>query len=104
MAGFSELAIPMPASAIDRPILHTDRLLAALIRHYRLTVVYGAELPASLKSAVERLPLRTVQRRMARSGDEVPADAVKVLLPDGQSVVAATPEALQEALLLSSGN
>jgi uncharacterized protein YyaL (SSP411 family) len=101
VASFSELAVPMPTYAIDRPILHTDLLLATLARHYKITVALGDGLAPELKSAVERLPLRAVQRRAARPQDQVPSGSVKVFLPGGANRVAATPEALREALLPS---
>jgi uncharacterized protein YyaL (SSP411 family) len=102
VVSFSELATPMPTYAMDRPILHTDLLLATVVRHYKVTVVVGTGLPTALKSAVERLPMRTVQRRPARPDDNVPAGSVKILLAEGEAVVVSTPEALQQALLPST--
>ncbi len=102
VASFSELATPIPTYAVDQPILHTDLLLATLNRHYPLVAITGANLSAELKTAVERLPLRSVQRRPARAGEEVPAGSIKILLPEGQSTIVSTPEALQEALLPST--
>ena len=105
VASFSELATPLPTYALDRPVLHTDLLLAAMARHYKATVVYAADIPPALKLAVERLPLRMVQRRAAKPADEVPAGAVKILLgEDEQSRIVTTPEALRDALLPSPGN
>ena len=98
---FSELATPMPTYAMDRPILHTDLLLATVLRHYKLTVVLGENLPPALKAATERLPLRAVQRRPGLPADQVPAGSIKVLLPAGATVIVASPEALQQALLPS---
>ncbi len=101
VASFSELATPMPVHARDRPVLHTDLLLAALARHYRVTVVVGAEVSPALQLAVERLPLRMIQQRRARPDDEVAPGTVKVLLSNGQTRTAASPEALQEVVLPS---
>lgn len=99
VASFSELATPMPTYAVDRPLLHTDLLLATLNRHYPMVVVTGKDLPAGLQTAVERLPLRSVQRRAAGPQEDVPAGSVMVLLPDSKSVTVTTAAALQEALL-----
>jgi uncharacterized protein YyaL (SSP411 family) len=99
VASFSELATPMPTYAVDRPVLHTDLLLATLNRHFNMTVIRGADLPAPLDAATARLSLRSVQRRAAVSADQVPAGAVKILFSAGKDVVVTTPEALQEALL-----
>ncbi len=100
--GFSELATPMPTYAMDRPILHTDLLLATLTRHYRVTAVVGAAVNPELKSAVERLPLRSVQRRPAKPDDKVPDGSVQILLSEGEPRLVSTAAALKEALLPSS--
>jgi hypothetical protein len=99
VTSFSELATPMPTYALQRPVLHTDLLLATMARHYRVMVVPGADLPPGLKLATERLSMRVIQRRAARPGDQVPAGSVKVILPVGESRLVSTPEALQEAVL-----
>jgi hypothetical protein len=58
-----------------------------------------------MKLAVERLPMRVVQRRAAKPGDQVPAGAVKVFLgEENQSRIVSTPEALREVVLPLSGN
>ncbi len=102
VASFSELATPLPTYSLDRPVLHTDLLLATMARHFRATVVYSADIPPALKLAMERLPLRMVQRRAAKPADAMPAGAVKLLLgEDEQSLIITTPEALQDALLPS---
>ena len=99
VASFSELATPMPTYSLDRPVLHTDLLHATLMRHYRLTVLRGDTLPAELKLAVERLPVRTIQRRDAKPAEGVPAGSVRVLLPDERSVVVSSADALHRAIL-----
>ena len=101
VASFSELATPMPTYALERPVLHSDLLLATLARHYRVTVVLGADVAPELKLAAERLQMRVIQHRPARPADQVPAGSVKVLLSEGASRIVATPAALQEAVLPS---
>lgn len=101
VTSFSELATPMPTYALEQPVLHTDLLLATLARHYRVTVVLGADLAPALKLATERLQMRVIQHRPARPADQVPAGSVKVLLPEGASLIVTTPETLQEAVLPS---
>ena len=98
---FSQLATPMPVYAMERPVLHTDLLLATMARHYPVTVVLGANTPPDLKLATERLQMRVIQHRPARAADQVPDGSVKVLLPQGESRMVTTPAALQEALLPS---
>ena len=106
VASFSQLATPLPTYTVDRPILHTDLLLATLARHYKLTVVFGTDLAPAMKSAIERLPLRVIHRRPARPADQVPAGSVRVVVPgdEAESRIVSTPEALQEALLPSAAN
>ncbi len=103
VASFSELATPLPSYVVDRPVLHTDLLQAALARQYMVTVVVGADIPPAMKLATERLPIRMVQRRAAKSRDEVPPGSVRVLLASGVTRLVSTPEALQEAVLPSPG-
>lgn len=98
VASFSELATPMPTYCLERPVLHTDLLQATVCRHYRVAALIGQDLPPAMKLAVERLPVRTVPRRPATAAEEVPAGAVKILLPDDRSVMATTPEQLLEAI------
>ncbi|MES2476558.1 MAG: DUF255 domain-containing protein [Verrucomicrobiota bacterium] len=99
---FSELATPLPTVSVERPILHTDLLQATLAREFPLTVIYGTVLTDDLRAAVERLPLRMVQRRAAKSEDEIPAGAVKVDLPGSPSRLVSTAAELRD--LLASGN
>jgi uncharacterized protein YyaL (SSP411 family) len=95
---FSELATPLPIFSVDRPILHTDLLEATLAREFPVTVVTGADLAADLREAVERLPLRMVQRRAAKSGDEIPAGSVTVRLPGGKTLPVSTAVELEQAV------
>jgi len=101
VTNFSELVTPLPSYAMDRPILHTDLLLATIVRHYKVSIVLGTDLLPALRSAVERLPMHTVQRRPARAADNVPAGSIKILLAEGDPVIVSTPEALQQGLLPS---
>jgi hypothetical protein len=102
---FSKLATPLPTYTVERPVLHTDLLIATLARHYPVVMVKGADLPPELRLTVERMPMRVFQRRAAREGEEIPAGAVKVLIggTEGGKIVT-TPEALLEALLPRAEN
>jgi uncharacterized protein YyaL (SSP411 family) len=102
---FSQLATPMPTYALDRPVLHTDLLLATVARHYKVTAIYGSGLPPEMKLAVERLPLRVVQRRPAKSDEQVPAGSVKLLFGEEErEVMVSTPQSLKQAILPPGGN
>lgn len=97
---FSKLATPLPTYTVERPVLHTDLLIATMARHYPVVVVQGADLPPALRLAIERLPMRVFQRRTAREGDNIPAGAVKVVTGGKEDArIITTPEALAEALL-----
>jgi uncharacterized protein YyaL (SSP411 family) len=103
--GFSRLATPLPTYVVERPVLHTDLLIATLARHYPVVVAKGADLPPDLRMAVERLPMRIFQRRAARDEEKVPVGAVKVIMggkEDAKTVT--TPGALVEALLPRTEN
>jgi hypothetical protein len=100
---FSELATPLPTFAMDRPILHTDLIQATLARHFRVTLVAGPGISSEMKRATERLPMRMIQRRDAKSAEEVQAGSVLVILADGETRLVSTPEALQQAVLPSAG-
>lgn len=103
VASFSELAIPLPTYTVDRPVLHTDLLQATVMRHYPSTVLLGKDLPPELLAAVCQLPPRSVIRRNALDGEEVPAGAVKVLLPGDEKRVITTAHGLREAVLPLGG-
>lgn len=83
VASFSNLATPLPTFAVDRPILHTDLLEATLARAQPVTLLTGADLPADLRLAVERIQPRMIHRRAATAAESVPAGAVQILYPDG---------------------
>jgi uncharacterized protein YyaL (SSP411 family) len=102
VSSFSDLATPLPVYALERPILHTDLLLATLVRHFRVSVIWALDAPQELKEAVARLPLRMVQRRPANSGDALPAGSVMVMLPGGRSQMVTTSKELIQAVVASS--
>ena len=96
---FSRVAIPLPMVALEQPVIHTDLLQATLVRHYAPLVINGKDLSPAMQTALARLPLRLVKRRAATAADGVANGTVKIILSDQTNLVAATPEALQDALL-----
>lgn len=96
---FSELAIPMPTYILERPVLHTDLLLATIARHYKAVAIYGDKLSPEMKLAMERLPMRMVPRRPAQPGDNVPSGSVKILLNGKDAQLVSNPETLHQAAL-----
>ncbi len=97
-ASLSNLTTPLPSNALERPILHTDLLLATLARHFKVSVVLGTDTPVELKRAIERLPMRTIQRRQARPDDQVPAGSVQVRLASGVTRLVTTPTELLDVV------
>lgn len=96
---FSALATPLPTYSVDRPILHTDLLQATLARHFKVTVISGAGISPELKLAIQRLPMRMIQRRPEKPADGIPQDAAKMVFADGKSRVVTTVGELEEAAL-----
>jgi len=96
---FSRVAIPLPMVALEQPVMHTDLLQATLARHYAPLVIHGKDLTPAMQTALARLPLRLVKRRAATAADGVANGSVKIVLADATALVAASPEALQDALL-----
>ena len=95
---FAITVVPTPTDATTRPILHTDQLVAGLIRELAPLVLLSPDTPDSLKEAACRLPVRMVTRRLAVESDSVPTLSVKIVFKDGRTVTASTAAALQEAL------
>jgi uncharacterized protein YyaL (SSP411 family) len=98
LKSFSDLVTPLPKLVLDQPMIHTDLLSAMIARHYSVNLLIGANLTSELKLAVERLPLRLIQRREAMPTEGVPDGSVSVSFAGGESNFVSTPEALQKAL------
>jgi uncharacterized protein YyaL (SSP411 family) len=98
---FSKFATPLPTFAVDRPILHSDLLQATIAREFKVALVCGEELPVELKTAVERLPFRMIQRRMAVPGGGIPPGSVQVITPGAEPRMVSSPGELQQAVLPS---
>ncbi len=95
---YATTVVPTPIDATTRPILHTDQLVAGLIREQAPLVLLSPDAPDSLKEAACRLPVRMVTRRLAVESDSVPTLSVKIVFKDGRTVTASTAAALQGAL------
>lgn len=95
----SAMAAPLPLTALDRPVIHSDLLQAFISRLYPVVVVHGPETPAELMREIETLPLRMIHRRPAGPADELPAGACLVLRGDAEPVVVLDAAGLAAALL-----
>jgi uncharacterized protein YyaL (SSP411 family) len=95
---YSELATPLPLYTKQRPVLHTDLLMANLGRHHKVLAIYASDVSPEMKTAVQRLHPRLVHRRAAKPDEQVPSGAVKILLPDGASQVITDPTALAKSV------
>lgn len=98
LKSFSDLVTPLPKFVFDQPMVHTDLLSAMIARHYPVTLLIGANLTSELKLAVQRLPLRVIQRREAVPDEGVPDGSVSVSFAGREGMVVSTPKALLEAL------
>jgi len=99
VAKLSELATPLPQYAIERPVMHTDLILATLARHLKVSVIVGEGVQGDFLRAVQELSPRVIQRRMAKPGDAVPAGTVKIIFADGTEKSASSAEALRQGVL-----
>ncbi len=101
---FSKLTRSLPASVVSNPVFHTDLIHGTIAREFKVVAIMGDSLSPELKLAVERLPLRMIQRRPAKSSVEVPSGKVMIHTQSGEKIVVSTPEALQQAVLPSTAN
>jgi hypothetical protein len=62
-------------------------------------LITGADLPAEMKLAIERMPLRMIQRRAGKKSDSVPSGAVKVILGNSEPALVSDLHILQRAVL-----
>jgi len=92
---FRDLAIPLPSYVTFRPIVHTDLLLATLMRHYPLQVIHAEKPPASLADAMSRLSLRGVLRSTSPS---TPAGTVTVTWAADQEKSVSSGDELNAAI------
>ncbi len=60
---FSARVDGLPLAALDRPIQHTDIIQAVLMREHGFTYVFGDDVPAEMREAIARSPLKGVNRR-----------------------------------------
>lgn len=99
VAKLSELATPLPVYAVERPVMHTDLILATIVRHYKVTVVMGANMSDELVRGVQQLSPRLIHKRVGNAGDAVPEGAVKIVFGDGTEKIALTAEDLRQGVL-----
>lgn len=95
VASFRELATPLPVYAVERPVLHTDLLLATMLRHYPVVVSGGEGAPEALAQAVLSLPIRGVQRGVMGNGGQ---GVVQVRWPEQQERSVDDAEALRNVM------
>jgi len=91
----------LPATAAATPVLHTDSLLAAMVKHHSKSLLLGADLSPDMASSISRLPLQLFPRAVAKDSDGIPAGSVRVISSDGTAKVIANPADLLKELLLS---
>lgn len=100
----SELATPLPQYAVERPVMHTDLILATLSRHLKVSVIVGEGVAGDLLLAVQELSPKVIHRRLAKAADNVPAGTVKILFANGTEKSASTVEALRQGVLSADSN
>ncbi|WAC18576.1 DUF255 domain-containing protein [Luteolibacter sp. SL250] len=96
-----KLGRPLPSAATTAPVLYTDSIIAALVKHHSRSILVGAGLSSEMAGAVSRLPLQWFPRAIAKDSDGIPAGSVRVISPDGTGKLIANPTDLLKELYLS---
>ena len=96
-----KLARPLPFAATTAPVLYTDSILAALVKHHSRSILVGGGLTPEMAGTVSRLPLQWFPRAIAKDSDGIPAGSVRVISPDGTGKLIANPTDLLKELYLS---
>ena len=99
VAKLSELATPFPLYAVERPVMHTDLILAIISRHFKVSVLVGEGVQGDLLRAVKELSPRMIHRQFAKSAHEVPAGTVKIVFADGTEKAVTTVDGLRQGVL-----
>ena len=100
VAKLSELATPFPLYAVERPVMHTDLILAIISRHFKVSVLVGEGVQGDLLRAVQKLSPRMIHRQFAKTAQEVPAGTVKIVYSDGTEKTVTTADGLRQGVLL----
>lgn len=95
---FATAVTPLSEDVSERPVLHTDRMLAALVREAGPVLTVAADAPDSLKQAVQRLPLHVAIRRAATPADGIPSGSVRIRFAGGREETVNSPDALFRAI------
>ncbi len=95
------LGSPLPSTATTSPVLHTDAIIAALVKHHSRSILVGEGVSPEMAATVSRLPLQWFPRTIAKDSDGIPTGSVRVIFPDGTGKVIANPADLLKELLLS---
>lgn len=101
-ASLDPLVSPLPGVAVHVPVLYTDRIIAALVKHHSCSIQFGPGLAPEMAEAVSRLPLQIFPRTEVSDG--IPADSVRVISPDGSVKLIANKAELLKELMLSQKN
>jgi uncharacterized protein YyaL (SSP411 family) len=96
-----KLSRPLPIASTSAPVLHSDVMIAALVKHHSRTIVLGDGLSPEMAISVSRLPLQWFPRAYAKDSDGIPTGSVRVISPDGMGKLIANPADLLKELYLS---
>lgn len=99
-SSLEKLARPLSDEAARNPVLHTDGVLAVLVKHHSKSILLGPNLNPEMKEAVSRLPLPVFPRSTAKVSDGIPPGSVRVLSADGSGKLISNPADLLKELPL----
>jgi len=75
----------LPVKALDTPVVYTDVIQAAIVRHYGTTYLLGGEAPEGIREGIARSPLKGVSRRLSSFGTDVG------MVPDPEGAILIAP-------------
>lgn len=104
LGSFADLATGLPVSAITRPILHTDRIQAALVRSYGQRIVYGPEIGEEMKDGLSRIDPKVSTAVPSSVLPVVSGDQVVRIGPDGSRSPVMDAENIREVPLRGGRN
>ncbi|QTN33944.1 DUF255 domain-containing protein [Akkermansiaceae bacterium] len=101
---FAELVAGLPMDSLDSPILHTDLIQAAIMKHHGITCIHSAGATEEMRIAIARSPLKGMNRRSSAREGEVPDPKGALILGPGKEVRQAANAADIRAIFAISPN
>ena len=85
LKSFGKQVKALPMKAVERPILHTDVIQAALMREYGRVIVYGSSVPKNIRKIISRSPFKGTTFRQG----QITMEDGTLLSPEGIAIIEA---------------